>query len=58
MTLKNWQDNDVCRVKRNQAEYDRVGVVSTSEADELVSFVEELGTQVNEWLREKHPELL
>jgi len=49
---------DVCRVKRNQAEYDRVGVVSTSEADELVSFVEELGTQVNEWLREKHPELL
>jgi len=49
---------DACRVKRNQAEYDRVGVVSYSEAEELVKFVEELGLLVNEWLKEQHPELL
>ena len=49
---------DACRVKRNQAEYDRVGVVSYSEAEELVKFVEELGMLVIEWLKEKHPELL
>jgi hypothetical protein len=49
---------DACRVKRNQAEYDRVGVVSASEAEELVKFVEELGLLVNEWLKEQHPELL
>ena len=49
---------DACRVKRNQAEYDRVGVVSYSEAEELVKFVEELGMLVNEWLKEQHPELL
>ena len=49
---------DACRVKRNKAEYDRVGVVSYSEAEELVKFVEELGMLVNEWLKEQHPELL
>ena len=49
---------DACRVKRNQAEYDRVGVVSYSEAEELVKFVEELGMLVNEWLKEQRPELL
>ena len=49
---------DACRVKRNQAEYDRVGVVSYSEAEELVKFVEELGLLVNEWLKEQHPDLL
>jgi len=49
---------DACRIKRNQAEYDRVGVVSYSEAEELVKFVEELGMLVNEWLKEQHPELL
>ena len=49
---------DACRVKRNQAEYDRVGVVSYSEAEELVKFVEELGMRVNEWLKEQRPELL
>ena len=49
---------DVCRVKRNQAEYDRVGVVSVSESEELVSFVEEFRFIVIDWLTAEHKELL
>ena len=49
---------DVCRIKRNQAEYDRVGVVSESEARELVQFVIELRSVVMAWLQERQPELL
>ena len=49
---------DACRVKRNQAEYDRVGVVSNSEAEELIAFVVELRNVVNEWLVAEHNELL
>lgn len=41
---------DACRIKRNQAEYDRVGVVSASESQELIAFVEELNVVVREWL--------
>jgi hypothetical protein len=32
---------DACRVKRNTAEYDRVGTVSHEEAGELIEFIEE-----------------
>jgi hypothetical protein len=49
---------DVCRVKRNQAEYDRVGVVSVSESEELVTFVEEFRFIVIDWLTAEHKELL
>ncbi|MCK4536255.1 MAG: hypothetical protein KAT93_04535 [Desulfuromonadales bacterium] len=49
---------DVCRVKRNQAEYDRAGVVSENEADELIRFVEDFRMTVLEWLKTEHPEWL
>ena len=48
---------DACRVKRNQAEYDRVGVVSDSEAEELIKFVEEFRKDVYKWLKAEHTEL-
>ena len=48
---------DICRVKRNQAEYDRVGVVSVAEADELIEFVEDLRSHVTSWLDTEYPEL-
>lgn len=48
---------DVCRIKRNQAEYDRTGVVSEAEAGELVEFVGELRTVVLAWLRENRRDL-
>ncbi|PLY03288.1 MAG: hypothetical protein C0623_01800 [Desulfuromonas sp.] len=48
---------DACRVKRNQAEYDRVGVVSDSEAEELIAFVKEFRRDVIRWLKVEHPAL-
>lgn len=49
---------DVCRIKRNQAEYDRVGVVGDAEAEELLEFVLELRERVLDWLKEQRPELV
>lgn len=48
---------DVCRSKRNSAEYDRVGVVSDAEAIELVEFARKLRKDVLDWLRKNHPTL-
>ncbi len=49
---------DACRVKRNQAEYDRVGVVSDREAEELIAFVQELKIKVCDWLYAEHKGLV
>ena len=49
---------DACRTKRNVVEYDSVGGVTGSEADELIAFVLELKKDVLAWLKSKHPELL
>lgn len=49
---------DACRVKRNQAEYDRIGVVSKAEAEELIGFVQEFRGEVSGWLHKNCPELL
>jgi len=49
---------DACRVKRNRAEYDQAGVVSDSEAGELVAFVIELRLVVTEWLKERRSDLI
>ena len=49
---------DTCRTKRNTAEYDTVGTVSQSEADELREFTGELQTDVLIWLRENYPALV
>ena len=48
---------DACRIKRNTVEYDYVGGVTGSEADELIEFVKELETDVLAWLKSKHPGL-
>lgn len=48
---------DQCRMKRNTLEYDQVGVVSASEANELLEFVEGLRTDAMEWLKKERPEL-
>ena len=39
-------------------EYDYVGGASDSDADELISFVEELRSEVLEWLVREHSELV
>jgi hypothetical protein len=48
---------DACRIKRNTVEYDYVGGVTGSEADEPIEFVKELETEVLARLKCKHPEL-
>lgn len=49
---------DDCRIKRNVAQYESAGVVSKDEVRELVEFAKVLKSDVMEWLRQKHPELL
>ncbi|HAD03819.1 MAG TPA: hypothetical protein DEB35_03925 [Desulfuromonas sp.] len=49
---------DTCRSKRNIAEYDRTGAVSAGEAQELLTFVEELREDVRRWLEVRHGELV
>jgi hypothetical protein len=48
---------DKCRRKRNELEYERAGVVSESEATELVEFCRELRTSVLDWMKKAHPPL-
>lgn len=49
---------DACRSKRNTAEYDSAGQISSDEARELVQFSCELRNATLSWLKANHPELL
>ncbi|HOU57775.1 MAG TPA: hypothetical protein PLT37_11230 [Kiritimatiellia bacterium] len=49
---------DTCRTKRNTVEYDYVGGASNADADELIAFTAGLKTEVLQWLKDNHPELL
>jgi hypothetical protein len=49
---------DSCRKKRNIVEYDYIGGVTTDNALELIEFVKELKSNVESWLKQKHPDLV
>ena len=49
---------DACRSKRNIAEYNRVGVVTEQDADELIQFVREFKDDVIIWLKKNRPDLI
>lgn len=49
---------DTCRTKRNIVEYDYVGSVTESDANELIKFVSNLKNDVIKWLRKFHPDLI
>jgi hypothetical protein len=49
---------DTCRIKRNKAEYDRVGVATQRDANELADFVGQLRQDVIGWLKTHHPDLI
>jgi hypothetical protein len=49
---------DSCRSKRNVVEYDYVGGATNNDADELISFVKELKTEVFEWISQYHSQYL
>jgi len=46
-----------CRKTRNEITYDRAGVVSPSEAEELIRIASSFQAQVVKWLQENHPDL-
>ncbi len=48
---------DSCRTLRNASDYDRAGVVSSSDVDELLREAVAFRGHVLAWLREAHPRL-
>jgi hypothetical protein len=48
---------DSCRVLRNASDYDRAGVVTAADVEELVREATAFRAQVLEWPAEKHPRL-
>lgn len=49
---------DSCRALRNHSDYDRVGVVSESEVDEVLREADSFRGQVMDWLSREHPRLV
>ena len=49
---------DQFRKKRNIRGYDHAGMISDQEAKEMVNFASRLRKEVEEWLRENHPDLM
>jgi hypothetical protein len=49
---------DQFRKKRNLVEYELAGMVSEQEAKEMVALAKTLRTNVKDWLRQNHPDLL
>ncbi len=47
-----------CRKKRNTIEYDMAGLVSETEAAELLNYAKGLKKDVLAWLKKNHPELV
>jgi uncharacterized protein (UPF0332 family) len=54
-TKEDAQYLDTCRKKRNTAEYDQIGIVSETEAEELLKFAKVLRKKVIDWLKITHP---
>lgn len=49
---------DSCRALRNATDYDRAGVVSETEVDEVMRESEAFRDQVLDWLAKEHPRLV
>lgn len=49
---------DTCRSKRNISEYDRLGVVSEKEVDEILNEAKNFKKVVINWLRNNYPRLI
>jgi hypothetical protein len=49
---------DAFRKKRNIGGYERAGLVSSTEADEMLDLARKIRDQVEQCIRERQPELL
>ena len=54
--IRDYLDN--CRRKRNVSEYDTAGTISKKEVKDLLALILNFKNQVEEWLRENHPDLI
>ena len=48
---------DKFRQKRNISDYERAGLVTEQEAEEMIALAKQLRDDVEQWLRAHHPEL-
>jgi uncharacterized protein (UPF0332 family) len=48
---------DKFRRKRNISDYERAGIVTVKEAEEMIALAKKLRDNVEQWLRAHHPEL-
>ena len=49
---------DTARKRRNRAEYNAAGSISSAESDEVHAFARELRSRVETWLRSQHTDLI
>ena len=49
---------DICRMKRNNCEYDCAGVVSDTDADRLLQTVKQFLVDAEAWVKTRHPHLI
>ena len=49
---------DAFRKKRNVGDYERAGVITEKETDEMVALARQLRKRVEDWLRANHLKLL
>jgi len=49
---------DSYRKKRNIADYERAGMISKKESEEILQHAKAMRNQVVEWLNQTHPELM
>jgi hypothetical protein len=49
---------DAFRKKRNLGGYERAGLASTQEAEEMIALSTELRASVEQWIRKEHPNLI
>lgn len=49
---------DRCRSIRNTVEYDQIGRTTVTDAEELLTYVEDLKFEIQQWLKSNFPEFL
>ena len=49
---------DTCRVKRNKVEYDKAGIITDEEVEELLEFTQSFLKEVEQWMYANHRELM
>jgi len=49
---------NTCRMKRNRTDYDRVGEISESEAEELIKEAKAFYSRIKDWIAKNYPQYM